>query len=125
MKARLLLLTAAVALAGCAGAGRFETLQGPRRSVVAVANHNWSTAKLYLIPDDGARIRIATIETGSVERVFIPRTFDTSGHSVGFQVELIGSPLSYEIAPVMLSPGAEIRVSIENAVHLTSIMVMP
>ena len=122
MNGRAFLLAAAAGLAACGGTARY-TLEAPRRSVVVVANNNWATARIYLISPLGLRTRLATVETSTEERVQLPRAVDQWGTSVGFEVELIGGGGSVAIDPVMFGPGDVIRVTIQNHLALTSVMV--
>ena len=119
----MLLLAAAVGLAGCASSSRYGGIDAPRRSVVIVENHNWATARIYLVSQIGMRTRLATIETATAERVQLPRTIDLHGASVGFEVELIGGGGFLALDPVMFVPGDVIRVTIQNQLGLSSIMV--
>lgn len=121
----ILLLTLAIGMSECAGTTRYAPRETSRRTAVVVANHNWATAKVYLISRDLGRIRLATAETESEQRVFLPRMSDVFGSNVGFEVELVGSTLSYQIDPVMLSPGTVMRVTIHNALSLSNVTVMP
>lgn len=120
---RGLILIAVVALAGCASPSRYESMGRGARTMVSIENHNWADARIYAVSPHLGRIRLATVGTETRTTVPLPRAVDRYGESVGFEVELIASRESFTIAPVMVAPGAVMRIQVENHLALTNIML--
>ena len=123
MNARILLLLGAVGLSGCAAAAQYPSAERSGPVIVSVANHNWAMVRVYLVPQDGRPVRLGTVETAGVARFALPRTLIQQGATVSFQIYPLAGGFGYETGTVMVWPGRVVRLTVENHLPLSSLVV--
>ncbi len=126
-----LLIGAAAAAGGCAsGRGTsFIAADQPRSQPIAlrVHNHNWQDVRIYFVPEHGARqVRLATIGSFTSKTIRLRGQIEASLRTSGaarFLIHPIGVRQGYATETLVVSPGDEIELTVENRlIHSTLIL---
>lgn len=124
LRARTLVALATVALVGvgCASAGGAVEGDPSGESVtVLVENHNWQDATVY-VTGYGPRARLGTVTSMTSKRFVVPRALQgTDG--LRLEADLIGSSTRRGTGRILVSPGDEVRWTLENQLALSSYAV--
>jgi len=118
------LLAALLLLTACADTGgrpiatsREEPGPPPPASSVRATNHNWSLVIVYVLLD-GRSVRLGQVETGRTLTFTLPASVQTAT-----EVELLADPftsnLEYRTGPLLIEPGAQIELVVENDLALS------
>ncbi len=118
---RIATLLLPVLLAGCLfshGKGQPEQPLGteddqPEDVGLHVANHHWSDMVIFAV-HGSSRIRLGDLTTGSEADFVVPRSL-----MVGGQITIVAHPIAgardFSTGPIMVAPGQQIDLRIENA----------
>lgn len=129
MSLALAAFTAALLLTACADSsgrpigtgGTNEPEPAPAASSVRVTNHNWSLVVVYAAIS-GRRVRLGQVETGQTLTLTLPTAVQTTG-----DVELLAEPLAsdvgYRSGRILIEPGAQIELVVENQITLSRVWV--
>ena len=83
-----------------------------------VANHNWSDVVVFAVRGT-ARVRLGDVTTGSEADFVVPRSIATGGQ-VTVVLHPIGGNRDFSTGPIMVSPGQQIDLRVENALQQTN-----
>lgn len=119
-------VAAGIGAAGCAGG---MTQQSPEDALaqaadpdavtVHVDNHNWQDVDVYAL-HDGMRYRLGMVTSMSGQNFRVPLGVLTQTGDFRLLVDPIGSNQSYVTDPLLVSPGQQIKWSVENHLSLSS-----
>jgi hypothetical protein len=117
--ALLLLLPAGCSLLpfGGHGGGSSEDVQEEVVSLHA-SNHNWSNIVVFATRGS-SYVRLGDLTTGQEADFVVPRSLVVGGQ-VTFVLHPIGGPRDFSTGPILVQPGQEINLRIENALPQTS-----
>jgi len=83
-----------------------------------VANHNWSDIVVFAVRGS-SRIRLGDVSTGSQVDFVVPRNMVIGGQ-LTVLLHPIGGPRDFSTGPILVSPGQEVDLRIENAITQTN-----
>ncbi len=83
-----------------------------------VANHNWSDIVVFAVRGS-SRMRLGDVATGMQADFVVPRNMVIGG-SITVYLHPIGGPRDYSTGPILVSPGQEIDLRVENALNQTN-----
>lgn len=107
-------------LVGCASAGsgmRTAPLDARRgKAEIRIENHNWALARVYVSTFGGAPRRIATVNTGSTDTVYVRLP-----ESITFSVRFLAGPAPW-VGTTRWSTQQCLHLTIENVLYLTFVV---
>ncbi len=83
-----------------------------------VANHNWSDIVVFAVRGT-SRMRLGDVATGTQADFVIPRSMVIGGSLTVF-LHPIGGPRDFSTGPILVSPGQEVDLRIENSLNQTN-----
>ena len=89
-----------------------------------VVNNNWLDAHLYLVRD-GMLTSLGFMNGPGEERFTLPALATMAGADVQVLVLPIGGTAVYESPVLVISPGDQVRMTIQNNLSLSSVSVTP
>ncbi len=127
MRAPTLLLacTAALLVAGCSLLPHHKhddqsaDEEQPAQDVgLHVANHNWSDIVVFAVRGS-SRMRLGDVTTGAQADFVVPRNMVIGG-SLTVLLHPIGGPRDFSTGPILVAPGQEIDLRVENSLVQTN-----
>lgn len=122
-------LCAAVGFGGCASGGSpggmdAEAVQpAPAgKGSVIVHNNNWAEVDVYAVRD-GLRLRLGSVTTAASARFVLPAAVLAGGRTLQLLIDPIGSRTGFLTQPLVVGPGQQVVLQIENNLNLTSYSV--
>ena len=123
--AAAVLLTVAPAAAQQAPAAHdTEEAAPPRGAHVAVTNHNWLDARLY-VDDDGLLLPLGFVMSQQTAEFQLPTRILSSSGAVRIVARPIGSRQSYTSQNLILNHGDLLQVTLQNQLGLSSTSLLP
>jgi hypothetical protein len=126
MRARAFLTTLVLSIlvAACAWPfGRKEDdedfFEGSREITVHVTNHNWQNVVIYAVRG-GSRVRLGDVVTGQSVTFTIPHDLVEGGGQISLLVDPIGGSGRYSTGAILVSPGQQIELTVENHLPTSS-----
>jgi hypothetical protein len=121
---RLALVLGATALGSC-GLFRQEAPEGPavgraEPATVTVTNLHWGPVTISVV-GGGRSYRLGGMSTNQTETFTLPGTMASGGETVRFTVDPIGATYRYVSDPIFAGPGAEIILTIQNNLQLSTV----
>ena len=96
-----------------------ETDQGQAEDVALhVANHNWSDVVVFAVRGS-SRARLGDVTSGAQADFIVPRNLVIGGQ-LTVMLHPIGGPRDFSTGPILVSPGQEVDLRIENAIAQTN-----
>lgn len=83
-----------------------------------VSNHNWSDVVVFAVRGT-SRVRLGDVTTGSESDFILPRSLVVGGQ-VTVVLHPIGGSRDFSTGPIMISPGQQIDLRVENALAQTN-----
>ncbi len=83
-----------------------------------VANHNWSDIVVFAVRGS-SRQRLGDVPTGMQADFVVPRSMVIGG-SLTIYLHPIGGPRDFSTGPILVSPGQEVDMRIENSLNQTN-----
>jgi len=115
-----IVLTLALALAGCAGRVKDWGQSSPTAPMgVVIHNRNWATVNVFAVRD-GSWARLGVVTTNGTERSTLPEWALSGGATVRLKVETIGSRETFLTEPIMVGAGQDIVLYVQPTLTLTS-----
>ncbi len=123
--ALLVACTAALLVAGCSLLPHHKNGDQPQDEdqeaqdvALHVANHNWSDIVVFAVRGS-SRLRLGDLATGAQADFVIPRSMVIGG-SLTVVLHPIGGPRDFSTGPIMVAPGQEVDLRIENSLAQTN-----
>jgi hypothetical protein len=88
----------------------------PEPITLHVTNHNWSDVVIYALPS-GSRVRLGSVVTGQEAEFVLPVNYAPNG-VVSLLVDPIGSRETFRTGNILVSPGQQVELTVEN--HLST-----
>lgn len=95
---------------------------GDERTVIHVANNNWSDMTIYLLRD-GYRQRLGTVTSQSSDTFVVPTHLIASAADVRLLADPIGSSRTFTSPAILIAPGQRTEWQLENSLALSSMWV--
>lgn len=86
---------------------------------VHVTNHNWADVVIYAARSGSNRYRLGDVVTGRTETFTVPQDLYTGGN-VAFLIDPIGSRESFSTGLILVAPGQQVELVVENQLSTTS-----
>ncbi len=83
-----------------------------------VDNHNWSDMVIFAVRGS-SRLRLGDVATGTRADFVVPRNLVIGG-SLTVLLHPIGGPRDFSTGPILVVPGQEINLRIENSIVQTN-----
>ncbi len=83
-----------------------------------VANHNWADVVVFAVRGT-TRVRLGDVNTGNEADFVLPKSFVLGGQ-VTVILHPIGGPRDFSTGPIMVSPGQQIDMRVENSLAQTN-----
>ncbi len=83
-----------------------------------VANHNWSDIVVFAVRGS-SRMRLGDVTTGTQADFVVPRNMVIGG-SLTVLLHPIGGPRDFSTGPILVAPGQEVDLRIENSLVQTN-----
>jgi hypothetical protein len=109
-------------LGACASSGNEEPAEpvpADTPVTVTVSNHNWNTIVVYAM-SHGQVSRLGEVNTGTTSNLKTPAAIDPAAGDFQLLVDPIGSRLAYETGTILVNPGDNIRLTVENDLNLST-----
>ncbi|HET9982788.1 MAG TPA: hypothetical protein VFQ38_04360 [Longimicrobiales bacterium] len=90
----------------------------PEPITLRVTNHNWSDVVIYVLPS-GSRIRLGSVVTGQQADFVLPLNYTPNG-VMSLLVDPIGSRETFRTGNILVSPGQQVELVIENQLSTSS-----
>lgn len=117
-------LVASASLAACAPAmnGSEEVAQRNAETTLVVQNNNWTDMTVYVLRD-GARARIGSVTGLSQGRFRLSDALVGGAGDVRILADPLGAGERFVSHPLIIMPGQEVRLRLENNIALSSYSV--
>jgi hypothetical protein len=120
-------LVAAMALGACAPAtsnmgGVDELAQTDMRASVKVENNSWQDVDVFLLRGS-TRMRLGMVTSMGTQRFAIPGNYLSGSSDLRLYADPIGSFNGWTTQPLMISPGQQVAVTLQNNLNLSSYSV--
>ena len=83
-----------------------------------VANHNWSDVVVFAVRGS-SRARLGDVTSGARADFIVPRNLVIGGQ-LTVVLHPIGGPRDFSTGPILVSPGQEVDLRVENAITQTN-----
>ncbi|HEX2167768.1 MAG TPA: hypothetical protein VHG09_11105 [Longimicrobiales bacterium] len=92
------------------------------RTVIQVANNNWSDMTIYLMRN-GQRQRLGTVTSQSSEVFVVPTAIISTAADIRLVADPIGSSRTFTSPAIVLTPGQKAEWQLENSLALSSMWI--
>ncbi len=124
--ARIAIVTASLLLAGCSLLPFHRDEKSPDDNEqqemedvsLHVANHNWSDIVVFAVRGS-TRMRLGDVSTGTQADFVVPRTLVIGGQ-LTVLLHPIGGPRDFSTGPILVSPGQQVDLRVENTITQTN-----
>ncbi len=124
--ARVASLAASLLLAGCSLLPFHRDEKSPDDSgqqemedvALHVANHNWSDIVVFAVRGS-TRMRLGDVSTGTQADFVVPRNLVLGGQ-LTVLLHPIGGPRDFSTGPILVSPGQQVDLRVENTITQTN-----
>ena len=124
--ARVASLAATLLLAGCSllpfHRGEKSPEEGQDQEMqdveLHVANHNWSDIVVFAVRGS-TRQRLGDVSTGAQADFVVPRNLIIGGQ-LTVLLHPIGGPRDFSTGPILVSPGQQVDLRVENSITQTN-----
>ena len=90
----------------------------PQDIGVHINNHNWSDIVVFAVRGT-SRLRLGDVTAGNEADFVLPRNM-TEGGQLTLVLHPIGGPRDFSTGPILVQPGQQIDVRVENAISQTN-----
>jgi hypothetical protein len=122
-------LVAAMTLGACSSAtsnmdgyGVDALAQTDMRASVRVENDSWSDMDVFLLRGN-AKIRLGMVTSMGTQRFTIPGNYLNGSSDIRLYADPIGAFTGWTTQPLLISPGQQVAVTLQNNLNLSSYSV--
>jgi len=101
-------------------AGVEEATPASVGAALRIANHNWLDLHVYLSREGGPLQSLGMVTSHTTATFELPRESFLAGSALRVVADPIGGGPRYVSPELILSPGVDVHVAVENAIHLSS-----
>jgi hypothetical protein len=86
---------------------------------VKVTNNGWSDVNVYLLRGT-SKVRLGMVTSMTSERFPVPKNFLNGSSDLRLHAHPIGGFNDYETQPLLVSPGQQVALTLQNNLNLSS-----
>jgi hypothetical protein len=97
-----------------------EAVPSAGPSILRIANHNWLDMHVYLSREGGPLQSLGMVTSHTTSDFELPEESFLAGSALRIVADPIGGGRRYVSPELILAPGVDVHVAVENAIHLSS-----